>query len=395
MVIIVTPVARAGSPGLSMTHRPSAHSHGRSRPAAVTGLRAFAAFLAFLASIFDDQPADSRRKVTALYALLILANVVAWLWAWIAFRHQPVLMASAVLAYTLGLRHAVDADHIAAIDNVTRKLMQEGRYPISVGFFFSLGHSSVVTLMSIGVAFAAVFLQSHFGEMQDVGGLIGTSVSATFLFLLAFFNLLILRSVWRAFRKVRRGGTLAAQDLDLMLSGHGVVARLFRPLFRMTSRSWHLYPMGFLFGIGFDTATEVALFGIAAGQAAQGISYWSVMVFPVLFTVGMSLVDTTDGVLMLRAYGWAFTRPIRKLYYNMTITLVSILVAVVIGGIQALSLIARKLELTGQPWDWITGIGEQFGMLGYVIIGVFVVSWLVSMAVYRIKGYDKIDVKVG
>lgn len=350
--------------------------------------------LRFLGSIFDDQPANSRRKLIALYTFLILANVFAWLWAVIAFRDYPLLMASAVLAYTLGLRHAVDADHIAAIDNVTRKLMQEGRYPITVGFFFSLGHSTVVTLMSIGVAFAAVFLQSHFGEMQDVGGLIGTSVSATFLFLLAFFNLLILRSVWRAFRKVKRGDALKAQDLDMLMSSHGVLARLFRPLFRMTSRSWHLYPMGFLFGLGFDTATEVALFGIAAGQAAQGISFWSVMVFPVLFTVGMSLVDTTDGVLMLRAYDWAFTRPIRKLYYNMTITLVSVIVAVVIGGVQALGLIAEKLELSGGAWDWVIDIGDQFGLLGYAIIGIFIVSWLVSMAVYRIKGYDKIDVRV-
>ncbi|MGO4303588.1 MULTISPECIES: HoxN/HupN/NixA family nickel/cobalt transporter [unclassified Cupriavidus] len=351
--------------------------------------------LRFLRSVFNDEDADVRRKTIALYGLLIAANIGAWLWALTAFRDYPMLLASAVLAYTLGLRHAVDADHIAAIDNVTRKLMQEGKRPVAVGFFFSLGHSAVVTLMSIGIALAAAALQSRFAEMKSVGSMISTSMSALFLFLLAFFNLLILLSVWRAFRAVKRGETLRAQDLDLLLSEHGVMARLFRPLFRLASRSWHLFPMGFLFGLGFDTATEVALFGISAAEAARGVPFWTIMVFPALFTAGMSLVDTTDGVLMLGAYGWAFTKPIRKLYYNMTITLVSVVVAVVIGGIESLGLIADKLGLEGGLWDVIGALNDHFGMLGYVIIGVFVVSWLVSLAVYRLRGYDKIEVRLG
>lgn len=348
-----------------------------------------------IASIFNDEATDVRRKTVALYAILIAANAGAWIWALAAFRDHPVLLASAVLAYTLGLRHAVDADHIAAIDNVTRKLMAEGKRPVAVGFFFSLGHSTVVTLMSIGIAIAAAALQSHFGEMKAVGGLIGTSVSALFLFLLAFFNLLILASVWRAFRAVKRGETLRAQDLDLLLNERGVLARWFRPLFRLASRSWHLFPMGLLFGLGFDTATEVALFGLSAAEAAKGVPFWTIMVFPALFTAGMSLVDTTDGILMLGAYGWAFTKPIRKLYYNMTITLVSVIVAVVIGGIEALGLIADKLGLEGGLWDVVGALNAHFGMLGYVIIGVFVLSWLVSMVVYRVRRYDEIEVKLG
>lgn len=350
--------------------------------------------LRFALSVFDDEAADVRRKTIALYALLIVANIAVWLWALAVFQDRPMLLASAVLAYTLGLRHAVDADHIAAIDNVTRKLMQEGKRPVAVGFFFSLGHSTVVTLMSLGIALAAAALQSRFVEMKAVGSMISTSMSAMFLFLLAFFNLLILNSVWRAFRAVKRGEALHAQDLDLLLSEHSVMARLFRPLFRLASRSWHLFPMGFLFGLGFDTATEVALFGMSAAEAAKGVPFWTIMVFPALFTAGMSLVDTTDGVLMLGAYGWAFTKPIRKLYYNMTITLVSVVVAVVIGGIETLGLIANKLELEGGIWDVISALNEHFGMLGYVIIGVFVVSWLISLLVYRIRRYDEIEVVV-
>lgn len=349
----------------------------------------------FLASIFNDQDADVRRKVITLYVFLIAANVGAWLWALAAFRDHPMLLASAVLAYTLGLRHAVDADHIAAIDNVTRKLMQEGKRPVTVGFFFSLGHSTVVTLMSIGIAVAAAALQTRFADMKAVGGMIGTSVSALFLFLLAFFNLLILISVWRAFRAVKRGEALKEQDLDLLLNNRGVLSRLFRPLFRLASRSWHLFPMGLLFGLGFDTATEVALFGLSAAEAAKGVPFWTIMVFPALFTAGMSLVDTTDGILMLGAYGWAFTKPIRKLYYNMTITLVSVVVAVVIGGIEALGLIADKLGLEGGLWDVIGELNAHFGMLGYVIIGVFVLSWLISMVVYRVRRYDEIEVRMG
>ncbi|HEV7816812.1 MAG TPA: HoxN/HupN/NixA family nickel/cobalt transporter [Janthinobacterium sp.] len=348
----------------------------------------------FLRSVFNDQGTDLRRKVCTLYALLIAANGGAWIWAALAFHRQPVLLASAVLAYSLGLRHAVDADHIAAIDNVTRKLMQEGKRPITVGFFFSLGHSTVVTLLSVGIGVAALLLQSHFSDLKSIGGLVGTSISALYLFLLAGFNLMILISVCRTFSAVRRGEVLREYDLDLLLNGRGFLARLFRPLFRIATRSWHMFPMGLLFGLGFDTATEVALFGISAAEAAKGMPFWSIMVFPALFTAGMSLVDTTDGALMLGAYGWAFTKPIRKLFYNMTITLVSVVVAAGIAGVETLGLLREKLALEGRFWDGIGRLNDNFGLLGYGIIGLFIASWLVSVAVYKIRRYDEIEVKL-
>lgn len=310
--------------------------------------------------LFNDSPAELRSKIVGIYAMLIAFNVGAWAWAFAAFHGQPVLLGTALLAYTFGLRHAVDADHIAAIDNVTRKLMHEKKNPLGAGLFFSLGHSSVVILMTVAVALTAATLAERFEGMKAWGGAIGTSVSAFFLLVLAFANLLILISVYRTFRAVRRGEPLVEQDLDILLNQRGFFARIFRPLFAIVSRSWHLYPIGFLFGLGFDTATEIALFGISATQAHGGLSFWSVMALPVLFTAGMTLVDTTDGIMMMGAYRWAFVRPIRKIYYNMTITFVSVLVAIVIGG--------------------------------YFVIGLFAASWIVSALIYRIRRYDDIDV---
>jgi high-affinity nickel-transport protein len=347
-----------------------------------------------ISRLFNDSPAELRRKIAGIYLLLIAFNAGAWAWAFAAFHGQPVLLGTALVAYTFGLRHAVDADHIAAIDNVTRKLLQERRSPLGAGLFFSLGHSTVVIVMTIAVALAAASLTTHFAEMKALGGIIGTSVSAFFLLLLAFANLLIFVSVYRTFRAVQRGEPIEQQDLDLLLASRGFLARIFRPLFRLVSRSWHLYLIGLLFGLGFDTATEVALFGISASQATGGMSFWSVMVLPILFTAGMSLVDTTDGIMMMGAYKWAFVRPIRKLYYNMTITFVSALVAVVIGGIEALALIANKLSLTGPFWDVANLAAEHFGLLGYLVIGLFLASWIVSALVYRVKRYDEIDVKL-
>src|ERR1700733_8069350 len=288
-----------------------------------------------LARLFNDQDAELAGKIAGIYGVLLAANVLAWTWALIAFRDYPVLIGTAFLAYAFGLRHAVDADHIAAIDNVTRKLMQEGKRPLSVGLFFSLGHSTVVVLASAAIALAAGALQDRFGELKLVGGTIGTSISAIFLFLVAAANFMILRSVYRTFRDVQRGGAFVEEDVDRLLAQRGLLGRLFRPLFRIVSRSWHMYPLGVLFGLGFDTATEIGVLGISAAEASKGLPIWSIMVFPALFTAGMSLIDTSDGVLMLGAYGWAFTTPIRKLYYNLTITLVSVLVAVLIGGIAA------------------------------------------------------------
>jgi high-affinity nickel-transport protein len=343
-------------------------------------------------STFGQDRGSLRGPLAGLYGVLVAANLAVWGWALLLFWNQPLLLGTALLAYGFGLRHAVDADHIAAIDNVTRKLMQQGKRPVSVGFFFALGHSTVVILAAAGVAATATALSAQFGAFKSVGGVIGTLVSAGFLFIIAAANLLILRSVWRTYRHVRGGGRYVDEDFDLLLNNRGVLARLFRPMFRLVNQSWHMYPLGFLFGLGFDTATEVALLGISATQAAQGLSVWSILVFPALFAAGMSLIDTTDGVLMLGAYNWAFVKPIRKLYYNLTITLVSVVVAVLIGGIEALGLVGDQLNLTGWFWDGIGALNDNFGSLGFIIIGIFVAAWIGSIIVYRYKGLDDIEV---
>ena len=348
-----------------------------------------------IADTHAGQQGRVRFKVAGLYVVLIAANLLAWGWALLAFRHYPVLLGTALLAYGFGLRHAVDADHIAAIDNVTRKLMQEGRRPVGVGFFFSLGHSTVVVLASIAIAATATAFRDQLDSLRGVGGVVGALVSAFFLLAIAVMNMVILTSVYRAFRRVRAGEPYAEEDLDMLLAGRGLLARLFRPLFRMIRRSWHMYPLGLLFGLGFDTATEVGLLGISAAQAAQGMPVWSILVFPALFTAGMSLVDTTDSVLMLGAYGWAFVKPVRKLYYNMTITFVSVLVALLVGGIEVLGLAGDQFGLKGPFWDWIGALNDNFGTLGYLIIAVFAVSWIVSAIVYRARGYDRLEVNAG
>jgi len=329
--------------------------------------------------------------VATLFIGLITVNCLAWFWALVAFRDYPLLLGTAVLAYSFGLRHAVDADHIAAIDNATRKLIQEGQPTASVGLFFSLGHSSVVIVASALIALSAASLQDELEAFHGVGAVIGTSVSAGFLLLVALINLVILRSVHRAFRRVRQGERIGATELQGMLAGSGPIARLARPLFRLVRRSWHLYPLGLLFGLGFDTATEIGLLGIAASQAVQHLPMLSIMVFPALFTAGMALVDSADSVLMTGAYRWAEVRPARKLYYNMTITSASILVALLVGSMEASNLVAEQLGLEGAAWDFVARVNEHFGLLGYLIVGLFVATWAASWAFYRYKGYDRLD----
>jgi high-affinity nickel-transport protein len=328
-----------------------------------------------------------------MYGLLIGFNAGAWIWALIAFHHFPILLGAALLAYTFGLRHAVDADHIAAIDNVTRKLMQQGKRPVTVGFFFSLGHSTIVLGLSVVIALTSVAIKARLNSFASIGGMIGTSVSAFFLLAIAAANILILISVYRTFQHVKRGGAFVDEDLNLLLSQRGFFGRIFRRLFRLIDHSWQMYVVGFLFGLGFDTATEVGLLGISAAEATKGLAIWSILVFPTLFAAGMALVDSTDSILMLGAYGWAFVKPIRKLYYNMAITFVSILVALLIGGIEVLGLIGDQFKIHGPVWDMIGSLNGNFGLVGFAIIGVFVVSWAVSVLIYRVNRYDEIEVR--
>jgi high-affinity nickel-transport protein len=345
--------------------------------------------LTFLKKAVDDTSSDQRAKVSAIYVLLLALNAAAWTWAVIALADRPALLGTAILAYVLGLRHAVDADHIASIDNVVRKLMQEGKRPVSVGLFFSLGHSLAIVFAVAGIAAAAFALEGRFQQFKSVGSIIGTGASAFFLLTIAVINLVILRGVWRSFRRARRGEPVAEQELDLLLSGRGLLARLFRPLFRMVSRSWQMLPVGVLFGLGFDTATEISLFTVAASQASGGMTFGTVMIFPALFMAGMTLVDTTDSVLMVGAYGWAFLNPIRKIWYNLTITAISVVVALMIGGIEALGLIAGKLGLEGSFWDLVGDLNHGLANFGYLVVGVFIGSWAISYLIYRWQRLDQ------
>lgn len=330
-----------------------------------------------------------RNRIIGIYGLLAAANVGAWIWATLAFHEKPILLGTAFLAYTFGLRHAVDADHIAAIDNVTRKLMQDGTRPVSVGFYFAFGHSIIVFIAAFVAYWTASTAEKHFKFLNDIGGIVGTCISVFFLFAIALINLLILRGVYRAFKQVSTRGSYPEQTADMFMGG-GFLARLLGPLFKLLSQPWHMLPIGFLFGLGFETATEVALLGISASAGAKGISLQDVMVLPALFTAGMTLVDTTDGVLMLGAYGWAFLKPIRKLYYNLTITFVSVLVALLVGGVEAVGLLKDQFNLSGGVWDFIGMLNDNFGTLGFLIIGVFIFSWVGSMIFYRVKGYDRL-----
>jgi nickel/cobalt transporter (NiCoT) family protein len=332
-----------------------------------------------------------KTRVVTIYIGLILANIGAWIWAALAFSEKPLLLGTALLAYSFGLRHAVDADHIAAIDNVTRKLMQDGLRPVTVGFYFSLGHSTIVVVASLIVyATASMMLQQQLDTVREIGSIIGTSISAFFLLAIALINLVILRGVWRTFQEARRNAGCHNENPETLL-GIGFLGRLFRPLFRMLAHPWQMYPVGLLFGLGFDTATEVAILGISAAAAAKGLPMQAMAVFPVLFTAGMTLVDTTDGILMTRAYGWAFVKPVRKLYYNLTITFVSVVIAFFIGGIEAIGLLKDQLKLNGGVWDVVGNLTDNFGTLGFVIIGIFVFCWIGSVVIYRIKGFDRLE----
>jgi nickel/cobalt transporter (NiCoT) family protein len=329
-----------------------------------------------------------RTRILAIYGVLIAVNIFAWVLAVLAANtlHDPKFIALGFVAYGLGLRHAVDADHISAIDNVTRKLMQDGKRPVAVGTFFSLGHSTIVILLSAFLAAASLFVQRELPTFQAIGGVIGTSVSAVFLFLIAALNLIILVDIFKTFRHVTRGGEYNEQKIEDFLAQRGLLGRFFR----FVRESWLMYPVGFLFGLGFDTASEVGLLALSAISAQKGVPFAFIMVFPLLFTAGMILADTTDGILMLGAYGWAFVKPVRKLYYNLNITLISVLVAVVVGAIEVLQVLSGELNLSGPFWDFVNNT-LALGNVGFFIVGILLLSWLISTVVYRVKRYEELD----
>lgn len=289
-----------------------------------------------------------------------------------------------ITAYTLGLRHAFDADHIGAIDNTTRKLMSDGQRPLSVGFFFALGHSSIVFvlggLVAVGVRGLSGAVADDGSTLHQATGLIGPLVSGSFLFLIGILNLLVLISITGIFRRMRRGHYDEAA-LEEQLATRGLMTRFYGRATRAVTKPWHMYPLGCLFGLGFDTATEVALLVIAGGAASSGLPFYAILCLPILFAAGMTLLDTIDGAFMNFAYGWAFSQPVRKLYYNITITALSVAVALLVGSVELLAVLAEKLGLRGGVWDLVAGL--DLNTIGYVIAALFVLTWVVALSVWR------------
>ncbi|WP_323187667.1 HoxN/HupN/NixA family nickel/cobalt transporter [Streptomyces sp. NBC_01275] len=290
-----------------------------------------------------------------------------------------------VTAYTLGMRHAFDADHIAAIDNTTRKLMSEGQRPLSVGFWFSLGHSSIVFalafLLSLGVKALAGPVENGDSQLHSVTGWIGTTVSGTFLYVIAIINLVIMAGIWKVFRQMR-SGHFDEEALEKQLDKRGFMNRLLGRLTKSITKPWQMYPLGLLFGLGFDTATEIALLVLAGSGAASGLPWYAILCLPILFAAGMSLLDTIDGSFMNFAYGWAFSKPVRKVYYNLTITGLSVAVALLIGTVELLGLIAEQADLHGAFWDWVSGL--DLNIIGYVVVGLFFATWAVALLVWKV-----------
>jgi high-affinity nickel-transport protein len=288
-------------------------------------------------------------------------------------------------AYMLGLRHAFDADHIGAIDNTTRKLMSDGQRPLCVGFFFSLGHSTVVFVLALALGLGVRGLSGDVADdhssLHQAAGLVGPAVSGGFLLLIGILNLVVLTGILRVFRRMREGELDEAQ-LEQQLVARGAMTRVYGGATRAVRASWQMYPVGLLFGLGFDTATEIALLATAGTAAAGGLPLTAVLCLPILFAAGMSLLDTLDGAFMSFAYGWAFARPVRKVFYNLTITALSVTVALGVGSLELLSVVAGRLRLTGAPWAWVAGL--DLNVVGYVLAGLFAVTWLVAVAVWRV-----------
>lgn len=291
---------------------------------------------------------------------------------------------TAVLAYVLGMRHAFDADHIAAIDNTTRKLMSEGQRPLAVGFFFSLGHSSVVAglaiLLNFGLKSLGTQLKDDNSTLHQVTGVVGLTVSGVFLMIIAILNLIVLVGIFRIFIDMRQG-KYSEEELEKHLDSRGFLMRFFGPIARRIDKSWKMYPLGLLFGLGFDTATEVGLLVLAGSSVIAGLPWWAILSLPLFFAGGMSLLDTIDGSFMNFAYGWAFSQPVRKVYYNIVITSLSVGTALFIGGLELIQVLSGQLDLTGGIWDWANSI--QLNTAGYYIVVAFVVVWAFALLLWR------------
>lgn len=321
-----------------------------------------------------------RKSWAGYVGFIILLHVVGLIGLYTVAKSSPAFWGIGLLAYTLGMRHAFDVDHIAAIDNTVRKLVQQKKNPLGVGFYFSLGHSSVVFVMAIVTAFSVQWAARELPWMQRFGGVIGASVSGLFLVVIGVINLLILISLYKMFLKFR-DGKHNNDEFEELLESRGFITRLIKPLFSFITKSWHVYPLGFLFGLGFDTASEIALLAISAHAAQEAIPFIGVISLPLLFAAGMSLFDTADGMFMTKAYKWAFHTPIRKLYYNLTVTALAVVAALIIGVIELGQVLSEEFSMEGTFWTWLQEI--DFGMLGFILVGMFVIAWIVSIAIWR------------
>lgn len=332
-----------------------------------------------------------RARLAGFFGAVALLHIAGWGLLLLFGGGHPGFIALGGLAYTFGLRHAFDADHISAIDNTTRKLLQTGRKPQGAGFFFSLGHSTVVLLIAVALGLAVRWVVqgvvADSGELRSIGGAVGTLVSGSFLILIGVLNLVVLLDIVRVYRGMRRG-QYDRTELEHELVSGGVMTRLFGRIFRLIDHSWQMYPVGFLFGLGFDTASEVALLAISAGAAAQGIPFGAVVSLPLIFAAGMSLMDTADGAFMSRAYSWAFASPIRKVFYNLTVTSLSVFVALFVGVVELSQILIHLLNLQGPVFGAVAGF-DFIGKAGYFIVAVFVVTWVAALLIYRVRRIDE------
>ncbi len=320
-------------------------------------------------------------RLSGFAAAVALLHIVGWGLFLYYSRTYPALAGLGTLAYTFGLRHAFDADHIAAIDNTTRKFLQQAKRPLGIGFFFSLGHSTIVFGLAVGLALSTRTVGSHIPAFQHYGSSLGAGVSGTFLWIIGVLNLIVLVDIVRIFRELKHG-RYDRERLEQRLLDRGFMNRFFvGRFFRMIEHSWQMYPLGVLFGLGFDTATEVGLLALAAGVATHQIPLLAILALPFLFAAGMSLMDTADGAFMSQAYGWAFSNPVRKVYYNITVTSLSVIVALAVGSVELLQVASTKLGLHAGFWSWLNAL--DFETLGYAIVGLFVLTWVASVAIWK------------
>jgi nickel/cobalt transporter (NiCoT) family protein len=328
-----------------------------------------------------------KAKIATVYVAIGIVTSISLAAATIIGHISPVMSGLGIVAYVLGLRHGVDADHIAAIDNTTRKLIQQNKPRFTVGTWFSLGHSTIVFGLIASIVFVTRTIIGSIPSLQSWGSIAGTLISGAFLCIIGFMNLLIVFGVYHLFTQARLGN-MNEQQLEKFMANRGFLNRLFRPLFKFVNDAWQIYPIGVLFGLGFDTATEVALIAISVGVGvSSSVPLWQIMVLPLLFTCGMVLTDTSDGVTMRCAYAWAFLTPLKKIFYNLTVTVMSVLVAFVIGGVEIVQVLSSELGLNGSLWVWFNNL--DFETMGFAIVGIFVVTWGAAYLVWKYKKYDQ------